>query len=98
MQIGELVVWSAAAGAIGLVVFLNAADFLFRGHVASLHGAIHNTACLFFVLLLSGLLQTLLPRPYEYEVRIAQVLIGPLCNCLGDWWLRAWLGARYRDR
>jgi GGDEF domain-containing protein len=98
MQIWELVVWSAAAGAIGLVVFLNAADFLFRGHIASLHGAIHNMACLFFVLLLSGLLQALLPRPYQYDLRVAQVLIGPLCTCLGDWWLRAWLGARYRDR
>jgi len=98
MQIWELVVWSAAAGAIGLVVFLNVADFLFRRHIASLHGAVYNTACLFFVLLLSGLLQSLLPRPYQYEIRIAQVLIGPLCNCLGDLWLRAWLGARYRDR
>jgi GGDEF domain-containing protein len=79
-------------------VFLSAIDFLFRRHVASLHGVVYNTACLAFVLLLSGLMQTMLPRPFQPEIRLAQVLIGPVCNCLGDLWLRAWLGARYRDR
>ena len=98
MQIWEIVIWSGASGAIALVVFLSVGDFFFRRHIAALHGAVYNTACLLFVLCLSGLLQTLLPRPYQYEIRIAQVLVGPLCVCLGDLWLRAWLGARYRDR
>lgn len=98
MQIWELVIWSAAAGAIGLVVLVNVADFLFRRHPASLHGAVYNSSCLAFVLLLSGLMQSLLPRPYLQEVRLAQILVGPVCVCLGDLWLRGWLGARYRDR
>ncbi|HUR89262.1 MAG TPA: 7TM diverse intracellular signaling domain-containing protein [Ramlibacter sp.] len=98
MQIWELVIWSAASGAIALVVLINLGDFIFRRHIASLHGVVYNSACLAFVLLLSGLLQTLLPRPYLQEVRMAQVLVGPVCVCLGDLWLRTWLGARYRDR
>jgi len=97
-QMWEIVIWSAASGAVGLVVLVTVGDFLLRRHIASLHGAIYNSACLLFVLLLSGLLQTMLPRPYQQEIRIAQVLIGPVCCCLGDLWLRAWLGARFRDR
>jgi GGDEF domain-containing protein len=98
MDIWELVVWSAAAGAISLVVLLSAGDFLIRHHVAALHGALYNISCLVFVVTLSGLAQSLLPRPYVQEVKLAQVLVGPLSVCLGDLWLRAWLGARYRDR
>ena len=98
MDIWELVIWSAAAGAISLVVLLSVADFLIRRNLAALHGAIYNVTCLAFVVILSGLAQSLLPRPFIPEVRLAQVLVGPVCVCIGDLWLRAWLGARYRDR
>jgi GGDEF domain-containing protein len=98
MQMLELAIWSASAGAIALVVLASVADWAIKRNLAALHATLYNAACLAFVVLLSGLAGALLPRAWSGEIRIAQVLVGPLCACLGDLWLRAWLGARYRDR
>jgi len=98
MQMLEIAVWSAASGAIALVVLAGLADYAWTRHVAALHGVVYNLGCLAFVVLLSGLAGALLPDGWANEVRVAQVLVGPVAVCLGDLWLRAWLGARYRDR
>lgn len=98
MHMMELAIWSAAAGAIALVILFGLLDFAMSRHVAALHGAAYNLACLFFVLLLSGVAHEVLPDVPDRVLSTATVLAGPLCVCLGDLWVRAWFSARHRDR
>lgn len=94
----ELAIWSAAAGAIALVVLICLADLVVLRTRAALQGAAYNFAALLFVLVLSGLLQTLMPQVDRSMLHTAKVLVGPVCVGLGDYWVRGWLGARHRDR
>jgi GGDEF domain-containing protein len=98
MQPTELALWSAASGAIALVVLVGLFDYLRVRHVAALHGTLYNAAALLFVLLLSGIAGELLPSPWAPQVRLAQIMAGPFCVLLGDIFVRAWFGARHRDR
>jgi GGDEF domain-containing protein len=98
MQPNELALWSAASGAIALVVALGLFDYLLVRHVAALHGTVYNAAALAFVLLLSGVAGALLPASWAPEVRLAKILVGPACVLLGDLFVRAWFGAQHRDR
>jgi len=98
MPIPELAIWSAAAGAIALVVLLGLADFALSRRIDALHGAIYNLIALFFVLVMSGIAGSLLPPQWRPELRIAKVLAGPVCAFTGDLLIRTWFGARHRDR
>ena len=98
MSLLELAIWSAAAGAIALVVLICACEFLLLRTVAAAQGATYNLVTLLFVVLLSGLPQALAPQSKLPWLHTAQVLIGPVCVLLGDYWVRAWLAARHRDR
>lgn len=98
MSLPELAIWSAAAGAIALVVMFGLADYAMGRRMAALHGAMYNAGALFFVLVMSGVAAALLPPGFAPQLRIAQVLAGPLCVLAGDFWIRAWFGARQRDR
>jgi GGDEF domain-containing protein len=98
MPIFELAVWSAAAGAIALVVLLGLADFALSRRIDALHGAIYNLFALLFVLVMSGLAAALLPSEWRPQLRIAKVLAGPVCALTGDLFIRTWFGARHRDR
>ncbi|MEJ6021689.1 7TM diverse intracellular signaling domain-containing protein [Ramlibacter sp. PS4R-6] len=98
MQPTELALWSAASGAIALVVLTGLADYLMVRHVAALHGTVYNAAALAFVVLMSGIAGALLPASWAPGVRLAKVLVGPLCVLLGDLFIRQWFGARHRDR
>ncbi|MBG9387749.1 7TM diverse intracellular signaling domain-containing protein [Caenimonas aquaedulcis] len=94
----ELAIWSAAAGAIALVVVVGLVDFALVRSRSAAKGAGYNLATLVFVLSLSGLPPALLPELRGQALAVLQVLIGPLCGCLGNYWVRGWLGARHRDR
>jgi GGDEF domain-containing protein len=98
MPIFELAIWSAAAGAIALVVALGLADFALSRRIAALHGVIYNLCALFFVLVMSGIAGSLLSPEWKPELRTAKVLAGPVCAFTGDLLVRAWFGARHRDR
>lgn len=98
MSLPELAIWSAAAGAIALVVMFGFADYAMSRRVAALYGAIYNAGALFFALVMSGIAAALLPASVGAGLRIAQVLAGPLCVLLGNLWIRVWFGARQRDR
>ncbi len=98
MQMLELAIWSAAAGAVGLVILVCLADMVMVRSVASVQSVLYNFVTLLFVLLLSGIARTAMPDEHGEALRLAQVLIGPVCVCLGDLWVRGWLGARHRDR
>jgi GGDEF domain-containing protein len=93
----ELAIWSAAAGAIALVVVLGLLDYATSRRVAALHGAVYNTVALLFLFVMSGLAGALWPS-HTREVRVLQVLAGPLCVLTGDLWIRMWFSARQRDQ
>ena len=91
MSLLELAIWSAAAGAISLVVLICAVDTFLIRTVAAAQGAAYNVAALLFVLLLSGVPQALFPVLKGPGMHVAQLLIGPLCVCVGNYWVRGWL-------
>ena len=98
MNTAETIIWSAAAGSIGLVVLLGAADALVSRSRASVQSLVYLTACWLFFTLLSGLAATMLPSPHASWLHTAQVLIGPLCGGLGTYGASQWLAAARRDR
>ncbi|MBC5764798.1 diguanylate cyclase domain-containing protein [Ramlibacter albus] len=93
----EVVIWSMATGAIGTVVLLGLAEVAFGRTVAGLQGTAYHALALLFVFLLSGLPREIWPGLDERWLRVMQVMIGPICNTLGNYWVRGWLGAHYRD-
>lgn len=97
MSVLELVIWSAAAGAMGVVLAFSVAEMLVLRSAAGLQGSAYHAACLLFVVLLSGLAAQLSPPGRDTWLHPAQVLIGPLCNAVGHHWVRGWLGATQRD-
>jgi GGDEF domain-containing protein len=94
----ELAIWSAAAGAIALVVLICLVDLTLVRSAAAAQGAAYNLAAVAFVLVMSGVPQALFPAFKGTPAHVAQVLMGPLCVCLGNYWIRGWLAARHRDR
>jgi GGDEF domain-containing protein len=98
MSVLEVAIWSAAAGAIALVVLISLSDWALLRTVATAQGAAYNLATLAFVVLLSGLGGALAPGADAQALHIAQLFVGPLCVGLGNHWVRAWLSARQRDR
>ncbi|MES2938421.1 MAG: diguanylate cyclase [Pseudomonadota bacterium] len=96
MSMLELVIWSMAAGAMGLVLLFNLAELVSVGSAAILRGVSYHLLSIAFVVLLSGLAQALWPAPPDL-LQVAQVLIGPFTNALGNYWARGWLSAQQRD-
>ncbi len=94
----ELAIWSATSGAIAVVVLVCLADLVLLRTRAAGQGAVYNAGTLLFVLLLSGMVQALVPALDAATLHVAKVLIGPLCVCVGNYWVRGWLAARHRDR
>lgn len=94
----ELAIWSAASGAVALVILMCLVDLVLVRTVSAAQGAAYNLVALLFVLLLSGVAKAVVPESQADRLHLAQVLVGPLCVCLGDLWVRGWLGARHRDR
>ncbi len=98
MNPAEMMIWSAAAGSVGLVVVLAAADAVYSRSRASLQSLVYLSACWLFITLLSGLPATLAPQTGAPWLHASQVLVGPLCGGLGAYWASRWLSAAKRDR
>ena len=98
MNVLEVAIWSAAAGAMMLVVLFSLADFARMRTVGAAQGVIYNTVTLLFVTFMSGLPRLMWPGLDPKVMHVAQVVLGPLCVCFGDLWVRGWLSARHRDR
>jgi GGDEF domain-containing protein len=94
----EIAIWSAACGAIGMVILVCLVDFAVLRTRAAAQGAAYNVATFLFVALLSGLPARLFPALPTDLLQVLQVLVGPLCVLLGNHWVRQWFGARHRDR
>ena len=97
MTTAELLIWSAAVGAIGLVVLLAMVDAIFSRTVPALQTLAYLCGFWLFVALLSGLVAAIWPTA-RAMFPTAQILIGPLCAAMGSYGCSKWLSAHKRDR
>ena len=96
MSGAEMMLWSASAGALGLVVLLALADTLYSRTRAASQTLAYLALCWAVVLLLSGLPSALWPVAHD-ELATAQLLVGPLCAAMGSYGASKWLSAHQRD-
>ncbi len=94
----ELMIWSMAAGAMAAVVLAGLADVALSRSLGAVQGTVYHFASLVVVVVLSGLPKAVFPAINADSLHFAQVLAGPLCSALGNYWIRGWLSARQRDR
>ena len=94
----ELMIWSMAVGAIAAVIMVGLSDLVLVRSIGAVQGVAYHIAALLFVVLLSGLPRAIYPQVSPRGLLVAQVLIGPLCSSLGNYWIRGWLAAHQRDR
>lgn len=91
------VVWSMALGAIAAVAVARLGDLVARPSMSQLRAVSYHLSVFLLVLVLSGVLhRTSLAGGGRLEV--LQVLAGPLCVGLSNFWIHGWLGAAHRDR
>ena len=92
-----LMVWSMALGAIAAVAAARAADLLARPGAIQLRSLGFHLSVFLLVLVESGVLQHAL-RPGAERLRVLQVLAGPVCLGVANFWIHGWLAAAERDR
>lgn len=97
MSAQELIIWSMALGAIAATALARFADLLARPSLSQVQGVAYHLVVLVFVLVECGVAeQATVPNPRL--VQPAQVLAGPVCVGLSNFWIRGWLNAAQRDR
>ncbi len=94
----EMMIWSMAVGTVGAVVLSGLANAVTLRRLDALQGAAYHLTAMVFVFLLSGLARAVAPGIEAKYLLIAQVLIGPLCAAIGNYWISDWLHAAQRDR
>jgi GGDEF domain-containing protein len=92
-----MMLWSMALGAIAAVAFARAGDLLARPDRAQLRALGYHLGVFLLVLVESGLLRQV-AHPGPERLRALQVLAGPVCVGLANFWIHAWLAAGRRDR
>lgn len=92
-----LVMWSMALGAIAAVTLARVGDLLARPSTAQLRAVCYHASVFLLVLLLSGVLRVL-AHTGGARLHVLQVLAGPMCVGLSNFWIHAWLAAAERDR
>lgn len=97
MSDSEMMLWSAAAGALGLVVLLAVADAVYSRTRAAWQTLSYLALCWLVVVLLCGLPIELWPDGKE-PLGVAQILAGPVCASMGSFGASQWLSAHQRDR
>jgi hypothetical protein len=97
MSAHELIIWSLALGAIASRAVMRAAELMARPSQSRLQGVAYHLTVFFFILIESGLASQLAPVNPRLLLP-AQVLAGPVCVALSNFWLRGWLDAAQRDR
>jgi GGDEF domain-containing protein len=98
MSAQELAIWSMALGAIAAVALVRLADLIARPTLSQSQGVAYHATVLLLVLILSGVAGQLWPAVDPKLMQAAQVLAGPVCVGLSNFWIRGWLGAAQRDR
>jgi GGDEF domain-containing protein len=97
MRALELMIWSMALGAIAAVAAARLADLAARPSLSQLRAVTYHLLVFILVLVLSGVLKHTL-RPDPNRLHTLQVLAGPLCVGLSNFWIRGWFCASQRDR
>lgn len=92
-----LMVWSMALGAIAAVALARGVDLLARPSASKLRALGYHVSVFLLVLLLSGVLRQA-AHPGAARLHVLQVLAGPVCVGLANFWIHGWLGASQRDR
>jgi GGDEF domain-containing protein len=93
----ELTIWSMALGALGAVVLARLADLIVRPSLSQAEGVAYHVVVFAFVLAECGVaVEVAAPDPRF--VLPTQVLAGPVCIGLSNFWIRDWLSAAQRDR
>jgi GGDEF domain-containing protein len=91
-----LMAWSMALGAIAAVTLARLADLLARPTRSRLRAVSYHFSVFMLVLVLSGVLARVHP-PGAARLQVLQVLAGPLCVGLSNFWIHGWLHAAQRD-
>ena len=94
----ELVTWSMALGAIGAVALARIADLIARPSLAQFQGVAYHCTVFMLVWVLSGVGAEMWELLDGLRLHHAQVLAGPVCVGLSNFWIRGWLNAAQRDR
>jgi GGDEF domain-containing protein len=92
-----MMVWSMALGAIAAVAFARAGDLVARPDASQLRALAYHLSVFLLVLVESGVLRQAV-HPSAGHLRVLQVLAGPLCVGLSNFWIHRWLAAGDRDR
>ncbi|HEX2546952.1 MAG TPA: hypothetical protein VHL79_18865 [Ramlibacter sp.] len=92
-----LMVWSIALGAIAAVGLARICDMFVRPGLSQVRALGFHAAVFLLVLVESGVLKHV-AHPGPERLRILQVLAGPLCVALSNFWIHSWLSAGERDR
>jgi GGDEF domain-containing protein len=92
-----LVVWSMALGAIAAVALARLGDLVARPSASQLRAVCYHASVFLLVLVLSGVLRQA-AHPAAGRLHVLQVLAGPLCVGLSNYWIQGWLSASRRDR
>jgi GGDEF domain-containing protein len=98
MSFQELAIWSMALGAIGAMSAARLADLIVRPSASQWQGIAYHVTVFLLVLILSGVAPQVWPSLDPAWFRAAQVLAGPVCVGLSNFWIRGWLNAAQRDR
>ncbi len=98
MGVAELAVWSMSLGAIGAFALGRAIDLVARPSSAQWQGMAFHVTVFLLVLIQSGVAAHLWPAIPAQAMHVAQVMAGPLCVGLSNFWIRGWLKAAQRDR
>ena len=94
----ELAIWSMALGAIAAVALARLADMAVRPSLSQSQGVAYHVTVFLLVFVLSGIATQLWPALDGRRLHYAQVLAGPVCVGLSNFWIRGWLKAAQRDR
>lgn len=92
-----LMVWSMALGAIAAVAVARMGDLVARPTASKVRAISYHLVVFLLVLILSGVLRDA-ADPGAGPLEVLQVLAGPLCVGLSNYWIQGWLGASRRDR
>jgi GGDEF domain-containing protein len=97
MSVQTTMVWSMALGAIATVAAARVGDLLARPSVSQFRAVCYHLSVLLLVLVESGVLRQV-AHPAADRLHMLQVLAGPVCVGLSNFWIHGWLGAAQRDR
>ena len=97
MTAQELMIWSMALGAIASVAIARLADLVVRPSLSQYQGVGYHVTVFMLVLIMSGVPSQVGLHLNARLAHTAQVLAGPVCIGLSNFWIRGWLNAAQRD-